>query len=178
MNTSDIFRNSRVHHVRELKAENSRLKADLAAARESLAMWEAHFPLAVRACLDAEAIQEGGRLVVVDGWNYLLHTGTRTLDALLALSRKYLAVHGLDRIWIAMDGPKAAAIEEVRLRVNYTGGEGLHRADRLVLDFLRALRLSGRAARVAVVTGDRDFIQEAVRLGAEGWSRDEFAHLC
>ena len=178
MTTSDIFRDSRVQRVRELKAENAALKASLAAARESLAMWEAHFPLAVRACLDAQSIPDGGRLVAVDGWNFLLNTSTRTLDALLALARSYLAAHPLDMVWVVMDGAKAAALEEARLRVSYTGGEGLHRADRLVLDFLRALKLSGRAARVAVVTGDRDFIQEAVRLGAEGWSRDEFAHLC
>ena len=178
MTTSDIFRDSRVAHVRELKGEVASLKQQLAAARTELAEWQAHFPLAVMAYDEARALPPGGRLVVVDGWNMLLNTRFRTRDGLLECVRSYLAAHPLDRAWIVMDGADAKALEGDRLRLSYTGGTGLHRADRMVADFLRALKLSGSSMRVAVVTGDRDFMDEAVRLGAEGWSRDEFADLC
>ena len=47
MTSNDIFQDARVAHVRELKAEVARLKAELAAAQEACATWEHHFALAL-----------------------------------------------------------------------------------------------------------------------------------
>ena len=55
MNSNDVIRDTRVVHVRELKAEVARLKSELSAALDELGAWRAHFDLAVLAARDAAA---------------------------------------------------------------------------------------------------------------------------
>ena len=54
---------------------------------------------------------------------------------------------------------------EGRLRVSFTGGEGPHRADRLICDYLRMCRYAGTAHRIHVFTEDADFRRAAAALG-------------
>lgn len=177
MTAHAIFADARVARVRELKAEIRRLNEDLARTRAELEGLRAHFALALAAARDAETLPEGGRLAVVDGWNALLGSASlltpaeRRLDApdrravLLAHVRAWLGAHPLDRAWIVFDGPQAGGEAEGRLRVSFTGGEGPHRADRLVCDYLRMCRYAGTAHRVHVFTEDAAFRRAAAALG-------------
>ena len=58
--------------------------------------------------------------------------------------------------------------------VTCTGGTGGHRADRLVTDYLRQMRMTGRAVRTAVVTNDKTFGRAAQTMGADVRNVKEF----
>ncbi len=175
MTSNDIFRDTRVAHVRELKAEVARLKEELArehGARESL---ESHFALALAAARDAERMAPDAELLVVDGWNAVI--GTHRLDAdarhagrdrLVANLRARVSADPRLHVWALFDGAemRAAAESDGRLRVGYTGGTGAHRADRMVCDYLRMRKILGLNHAVTVVTDDKDFAKEAAALGA------------
>ena len=175
MTANDIFRDTRVAHVRELKAEVARLKEELArehGARESL---ESHFALALAAARDAERMAPDAELLVVDGWNAVI--GTRCLDdaarharrdRLIETLRARVAADPRLHVWALFDGTemRAAAESDGRLRVGYTGGTGAHRADRMVCDYLRMRKILGLNHAVTVVTDDKDFAKEAAALGA------------
>ena len=169
MNAQDVILGSRVAHVRELKAEVARLKADNARLRDENAELREHFDMAVLAAEDLRTLAPGGRFVIVDGWNMIL--GSRRLahdrDELFALARRHLDEHPDDFVWIVFDGPKESSRTDGRLRISYTGGTGLHRADRFVCDFLRMARLSGDLSRIEVRTNDADFAKEVRRMSAE-----------
>ena len=79
MTANDIFMDSRVAHVRELKTEVSRLKEELARTREELAGLREHFALALVAARDAERLPADGRILIIDGWNAVI--GTRRLKS-------------------------------------------------------------------------------------------------
>ena len=175
MTSNDIFRDTRVAHVRELKAEVARLKEELArehGARESL---ESHFALALAAARDAERMAPDAELLVVDGWNAVI--GTHRLDAdarhagrdrLVETLRARVVAEPRLHVWALFDGAemRAAAESDGRLRVGYTGGTGAHRADRMVCDYLRMRKILGLNHAVTVVTDDKDFAKEAAALGA------------
>ena len=158
-----------VARIRALKDEVARLKAELARAREEHDSLRRHFALALLAARDADRLDVGGTLLIVDGWNAILGSenvgGQR--DRLTQLARACLAAHPADRAWIVFDGHEANGSAEGRLRVSYTGGTGAHRADRLVCDYLRMRRYAGASGNVTVVTNDKDFRKEAERLGAK-----------
>ena len=173
MTSNDIFRDTRVAHVRELKAEVARLKEELArehGARESL---ESHFALALAAARDAERMAPDAELLVVDGWNAVI--GTHRLDAdarhagrdrLVAILRARVAADPRLHVWALFDGTemRAAAESDGRLRVGYTGGTGAHRADRMVCDYLRMRKILGLNHAVTVVTDDKD--RKSTRLNS------------
>ena len=58
--------------VRELQTALSRAAAENTRLREENEMLKAHFDLAVLAAADLAALPEGGKLVIVDGWNMIL----------------------------------------------------------------------------------------------------------
>ena len=175
MTSNDIFRDTRVAHVRELKAEVARLKEELArehGARESL---ESHFALALAAARDSERMPPDAELLIIDGWNAVI--GTRRLDDAARHARRDRLVADLRarasanprlHVWALFDGAemRAAAESGGRLRVGYTGGTGTHRADRMVCDYLRMRKILGLNHAVTVVTDDKDFAKEAAALGA------------
>lgn len=174
-----MFADSRVARVRELKAENARLREELERERAAGRSLRAHFDLALKAALDAAAIPPGGTFVIVDGWNAILGAGGlatagefahveggRSPEGLLGLVRRRLAAHEDEYAWVLFDGSRAAGRVEERLTVSWTGGEGAHRADRMACDYLRMRRLSGLVGPVVVVTDDRDFAREVRALGA------------
>ena len=175
MTTNDIFRDTRVAHVRELKAEVARLKEELARTREARESLDRHFSLALAAARDAERMPPDAELLIVDGWNAVI--GTRRLDDAARHARRDRLVADLRarasanprlHVWALCDGAemRAAAESGGRLRVGYTGGTGAHRADRMVCDYLRMRKILGLNNPVTVVTDDKDFAKEAAALGA------------
>ena len=175
MTTNDIFRDTRVAHVRELKAEVARLKEELARTREARESLDRHFALALAAARDAERMQCDAELLIVDGWNAVI--GTHHLDAaaceagrdrLVERLRARVAADPRLHAWALFDGAEmgAAAEAEGRLRMGYTGGTGAHRADRMVCDYLRMRKILGLNHPVTVITDDKDFAKEAAALGA------------
>ena len=155
--------------IRALRDEVARLKAELARACEERDSLRQHFALALLAARDADRLNAGGTLLIVDGWNAIL--GSENIgghrDRLAQLAREWLSAHPGDRAWIVFDGPNESGSVEDLLRISYTGGSGAHRADRLVCDYLRMRRYGGQKGRVVVVTNDKDFRRAAERLGAE-----------
>ena len=167
---TDIINDTRVTHVRALKGEVTRLKAELAAAQNANAEWEHHFSLALLAARDADRLPADGKFYAIDGWNIVFNaTGELHHDkvALIARLRAWAQVHPNDFLWLVFDGNTENAAEEANFRVSYTGGTGPHRADRLIVDFARMRKLIGRTLRLVVVTGDKDFRAQAKALGAE-----------
>ena len=175
MTANDIIRDTRVAHVRELKAEVARLKDELARAHAAHESLESHFALALTAARDADRMPSDARLLIVDGWNAVI--GTRRLDADARHARRDRLVESLRarvaadprlHVWALFDGSGMSAEAEAdgRLRVGYTGGTGAHRADRMVCDYLRMRKILGLNHPVTVVTDDKDFAKEAAALGA------------
>ncbi len=165
MNAQTVFADARVAHVRELKAEVARLRAELAAAHDALGAWEGHFADALLAARDADRVGPGGELLLVDGWNVQLTEGGGR-DGTVSAARRWLAAHPESRAWVVFDGDRASAWAEERLRVSFTGGRGRHRADAAICDYVRMLRRAGYETPVTVVTRDRDFARAAASLGA------------
>jgi hypothetical protein len=158
--------NSRLTHVRELKAEVSRLKELNSRLNDEMSSLKAHFSLALAAMEDLRSLPEGGRMILVDGWNVILGSkkDARSRGELLAGWRDYLKENPLDCVWVVFDGPVENVANEERLRVSYTGGNGPHRADRFICDYLRAAKYLGLSDRIEVRTNDRDLLREASGL--------------
>lgn len=155
----DVFAESRVLHVRELKAEVSRLKAENARLREEMSSLRAHLDMAI---LAAEDLKTGESLEIWDGWNLILGADrvAKDRDALLEQAKATGR-----RIWIVYDGHDERTLPENGLvRVSYTGGEGAHRADRFICDFVRMASYLGLSDHVSVRTNDRKFMKEINHL--------------
>ena len=161
MSAQDIIMGSRVVHVRELKAEIEKLKAENAALRDERDSLKAHFDLALLAATDLKA---GEPLEIWDGWNLILGAKKEARDRADLITRAQASGR---RIWIVFDGHD----ENVRLlganvRVSYTGGTGEHRADKFIVDFVRMAKYLGLADKVSVRTNDKDFLKTIQRLCA------------
>lgn len=166
MKAQDVILSSRVAHVRELKSEIERLKAENLELRNENTQLKGHFAMALLAAEDLRNLPEEGRFIIVDGWNAVLGA---TKDAenpkgLISLYKRHLEDNLSDFVWIVFDGHTENSRVEGRLRVSYTGGGGLHRADRFICDFLRMAKFSGGLSRIDVRTRDKDFIKEVNRL--------------
>ena len=77
-------------------------------------------------------------------------------------------------VWLVYDGAGASGEASGNFRVSYSGGEGAHRADRLITDYLRAALLAGAALPAEVATSDRDLAAAAAKLGAAVRGAKEF----
>lgn len=164
MSAQDILLGAQVTHLRELKAEIAKLKAENAALRDELGTLTAHFDQALLASADLQDLPEDGCLELWDGWNLVLGAQKEAKDRadLFAQAKERLAARPSDRIWIVLDGHDESVRNEGRLRVSYTGGTGAHRADRFIVDFVRMAAYRGLAGRIRVRTNDKDF-QKVVR---------------
>lgn len=169
MTAQDVILGARVQHVRELKTQVTELKSENDRLRRENEELRSHFDLALTAALDLGALPEGGSLVLVDGWNFILGANRTAKDPaqLRTHVEKYLAENPKDAAWIIFDGPHETTTDVPRLRVSYTGGTGAHRADRLVIAFVRMAAYLGLADRIAVRTCDKDFARTAQRLMKE-----------
>ncbi|MEI7901452.1 MAG: hypothetical protein WCK89_14475 [bacterium] len=71
------------------------------------------------------------------------------------------------RAWIVFDGPtRSDAQASPNVRVIYSGGEGEHRADGVILDNLRFFKSSSPDTPVFLASNDNDLCTAARRLGA------------
>lgn len=145
----NILMDARLTHVRELKAEIGRLRAENARLRDSESALRAHFDMALLANEDLRT----GPLEIWDGWNLILGAKKEARDRneLIAQAKET----GL-RIWIVLDGHDENVRQDGLVRISYTGGEGEQRADRLICDYVRAARYLGLADRITVRTNDKD----------------------
>jgi hypothetical protein len=157
---------SRMTRLREIKKELERIRIENSALRDEMSSLKAHFAQAIVAMEDLRSLPDGGKLILVDGWNVILGAkkDARSRKELAAKWREYLKEHQLDRVWIVFDGPKEDVAEEERLRISYTGGSGPHRADRFICDYLRAAKYLGFAGRAEVRTNDRELQKEVAKL--------------
>ena len=169
MNSQQVILDSRLTHVRELKAEIARLRADNEALRIENEELHSHMSLALLAAEDICSLDESGHLQIWDGWNLILGNirEAHSPEELIGLARRHLKENPSDMVWIVFDGPRENTTVEGRLRVSYTGGKGLHRADRMICDFLRMARFRGDVSRIEVRTHDKDFLRDVHRLCAK-----------
>ena len=71
------------------------------------------------------------------------------------------------RVRIVFDGPERSdASASANVTAIYSGGEGEHRADKVLIEELRFFRQASEAAAVLLVTNDNSLAGEAARLGA------------
>ena len=152
---------SRVAHVRELKSEIEKLKAENAALRDERDSLKAHLDLALLAATD---LKDGNALEIWDGWNLVLgaQKEAKDRDDLIAQAQA-----SGKRVWIVFDGhDENVHLLGANVRVSYTGGTGEHRADKFIVDFVRMAKYLGLADRVTVRTNDKDFLKALDRLKA------------
>ena len=159
MSAQDVIMGSRVAHVRELKTEIEKLKAENAALRDERDSLKAHFDLALLAAMD---LKDGEPLEIWDGWNLILgaQKEAKDRDDLIAQAKA-----SGKRVWIVLDGPdENVHLLGANVRVSYTGGEGEHRADKFIIDFVRMAVYLGLADKISVRTNDKDFRKAVARL--------------
>ena len=168
MSAQDIILGARVAHVRELKTEIEKLKAENARLHDENESLNAHFGQALLAAEDLRNLPEGGRLEIWDGWNLILGAKKEARDRadLFAQAKSRVAESGgIVKVWIVLDGSDERVLpEEGGVRVSYTGGNGPHRADKFICDYMRMARYLGLADRVNVRTNDKDFAKTVARL--------------
>lgn len=71
------------------------------------------------------------------------------------------------RAWIVFDGPTRSDTQaSANVRVTYSGGQGEHRADGVILDNLRFFKTTAPDLPVVLVSNDNDLCSAARRLGA------------
>lgn len=72
------------------------------------------------------------------------------------------------RVWIVFDGPQRTDTQaSPNVRVTYSGGEGEHRADAVLLDNIKFFRAADPTMSVLLVSNDSDLCKEAARQGAQ-----------
>ncbi len=171
MKSQQVIIDSRVTHIRELKTENARLRAENASLRTAIDELSSHLSLAILAAEDLNTLAPSGRLVIWDGWNLILGATkiAHNPKELMSRAKKYLADNPDDKVWIVFDGPTENSFVEGNMRVSYTGGTGMHRADKLICDYLRMARFRGLLSRIEVRTEDKDFMREVKRIFTAGY---------
>lgn len=158
MSAQDVIIGSRALHVRELKTEIEKLKAENAALRTERDALKAHFDLAL---LAAQDLRDGAVLEIWDGWNLILGAQKEARDRADLLAQ---AKASGKRVWVVFDGHDENVRQEGLVRISYTGGEGEHRADKFICDFVRMAAYLGLADKVSVRTNDKDFLKNVRRL--------------
>lgn len=79
------------------------------------------------------------------------------------------------RAWIVFDGPTRSDTQaSPNVRVTYSGGNGEHRADAVLLDNLRFFKSTSPELAVFLVSNDGELCSSARRLGAESVAVLEF----
>lgn len=72
------------------------------------------------------------------------------------------------RVWVVFDGPQRTDTQaSPNVRVTYSGGEGEHRADAVLLDNIKFFRAADPNMAVLLVSNDSDLCKEAARQGAQ-----------
>jgi len=119
-------------------------------------------------------------ILLVDGHNVLFGLPTRYSPArgtalTEAEKRKLLtddivriaAPNPSLRVWIVFDGPTRSDTQAApNVRITYSGGQGEHRADGVILDNIRFFKSSSPDIPVILASNDNDLCVSARRLGA------------
>ena len=158
MNAQDIIRSSQLTHVRELQTALTKAAAENTALREELDSLKAHFDLALLAAMD---LRDGEPLEIWDGWNLILGAKKEAKDRADLIAQ---AKGTGRRVWIVFDGHDENVKLDGKIRISYTGGQGEHRADKFIIDFVRMAAYLGLAGKLTVRTNDRDFRKTVERL--------------
>ena len=183
MTANTIIEDARVARVRELKTALAETKAQLAQVEAERDALLAHLDLALVALHDFEQLGEEAQLHIIDGWNAILrhrNVSKLTSEDVSKLKADYLASLGIvpqdqrgkgadsqTTTWLVFDGSEENSYRVGSCRVTYTGGTGLHRADRLILDYVHAAKLLGLdLSRITVDTADKNLIRKLTVLGA------------
>lgn len=161
--------------IRELESELADAKRALHEARCNLGEMEKHFAVAVAAVADAAKVGKDGRIAIVDGWNILNTTPVKTKSALVSCVRREILSAGNAFVWIVFDGPEEKSASDGSLRITYTGGRGGQRADRLILDYIHALKFAGVRPKVELLTNDKPLLHESLQFGVCGLQLREHA---
>lgn len=129
----------------------------------------------------AEALSgHGAALLLIDAHNVLFGTPTRYNpqrgQALSEADKRQRLIDDLKRItkhnhalrtWLVFDGPTRSDTQVARnLTVTYSGGEGEHRADRVIIEKLRFYKACETEVPLLMVSNDHDLATTAKRLGA------------
>ena len=158
MNAQDIIRSSQLTRVRELQTALGKAAAENAALHNELDSLKAHFDMALLAAMD---LKGGEALEIWDGWNLILGAQKEAKDRADLVAQ---AKASGKRVWIVLDGHDENVVLDGRVRVSYTGGEGEHRADKFIVDFVRMAKYLGLADRVTVRTYDKDFLAKLRKI--------------
>ena len=158
MSAQDVILGSRVARVRELKAEIESLKAENAALRDERDSLKAHFDLALLAAME---LRDGEPLEIWDGWNLILGSPKEAKDRADLVAQ---AKASGKRVWIVLDGHDENVTLDGNVRISYTGGQGEHRADKFIIDFVRMAAYLGLADKLSVRTNDKDFRKAVERF--------------
>lgn len=96
-------------------------------------------------------------------------------NALIKDVRRFVEDVPSVRAWLVFDGSDTNAnCEIMNLRVMYSGGIGMHRADRVLIDAVRYFKSSDPQLAVLLVSDDRDLRKRARKAGAEVMAVLEF----
>ena len=161
MTTQDILIGSHATHVRELQTANAKLREENARLRDEATALRAHFDLALLAAEDLKGCE---RLEIWDGWNLLLGAKKEARDRADLLAQAEARAGNGVRVWIVFDGKDENVSTKDGVRVSYTGGSGLQRADKFICDYLRMAKYLGLAGKVSVRTNDKDFLKTVEKL--------------
>ena len=158
MNAQDIIRSAQLTHVRELQTALVKAASENAALHDELDALKAHFDLALLAAMD---LKDGEPLEIWDGWNLILGAKKEAKDRADLIAQ---AKASGKRVWIVLDGHDENVKLDGNVRISYTGGQGEHRADKFIIDFVRMAAYLGLADKVSVRTNDKDFRKAVARL--------------
>ena len=158
MNAQDIIRSSQLTHVRELQTALKKAAAENTALHDELDSLKAHFDMALLAAMD---LKGGEPLEIWDGWNLILGAKKEAKDRADLIAQ---AKASGKRVWIVLDGHDENVKLDGNVRISYTGGQGEHRADKFIIDFVRMAAYLGLADKVSVRTNDKGFRKTVARL--------------
>ena len=158
MNAQDIIRSSQLTHVRELQTALKKAAAENTALRDELDSLKAHFDMALLAAMD---LKNGEPLEVWDGWNLILGAKKEAKDRADLLAQAKASGR---RVWIVLDGHDENVKLDGKVRISYTGGQGEHRADKFIVDFVRMAAYLGCANHVTIRTADKDFLAKVRQI--------------
>lgn len=185
MTANYIIDAARITRLRELNSELARVKSRLNAVEQEHNALTSHFDVALSALYDLRQLNVGEVFRIIDGWNVILRNrNVERLDAstVSRLKGDFLRRMGAERrdgdeanacvplpirTWIIFDGSDEGSYVTGECRVSYTGGVGLHRADRLIADYVHAAKLLGlNQSRICVETADKELIKKVKSFGA------------
>ena len=158
MTAQDIIKSAQLTRVRELQTALTKAAAENAALHDELDALKAHFDLALLAAMD---LKGGEPLEIWDGWNLVLGSPKEAKDRADLIAQ---AKASGKRVWIVFDGHDENVTFDGNVRISYTGGQGEHRADKFIIDFVRMAAYLGLTANLSVRTNDKDFRKAVERL--------------